>query len=111
MKEAAKTLSLVSNQVPYSMVKRDIEKDVIPYCLENHKSVIAYSPLERGLLTGKMKPGHHFEEGDHRAGLYFFKDENLKRTSEFLEKIKPIPLLWLVHVMQNKLPRMQKQLM
>lgn len=90
LKEAEKTLSIVSDQVPYSMVKRDIEKDVIPYCIENHKSVIAYSPLERGLLTGKMKPGHHFEEGDHRAGLYFFKDENLKRTAEFLEKIKPM---------------------
>jgi aryl-alcohol dehydrogenase-like predicted oxidoreductase len=92
LKEAEKTLSIVSDQVPYSMVKRDIEKDVIPYCIENQKAVIAYSPLERGLLTGKMKPGHHFEEGDHRAGLYFFNNENLKRTAEFLEKIKPMAL-------------------
>ncbi|MCC9137769.1 aldo/keto reductase [Pontibacter silvestris] len=90
MKEANKYVQLASNQVPYSMVKRDIEADVVPYSIENKKAILAYSPLERGLLTGKMKPGYLFSEGDHRAGLYFFKDENLKRTNEFLEKIKPL---------------------
>lgn len=90
MQEAAKYINLVSSQVPYSMVKRDIEKDVVPYCLENNTSILAYSPLERGLLTGKMQPGYRFTEGDHRANLYFFKDENLKRTNAFLEKIKPL---------------------
>lgn len=90
MKEAEKTLKLASNQVPYSMVKRSIEEEVIPYCLEQNKSILAYSPLERGLLTGKMKPGHLFNDGDHRAGLHFFQEENLKRTNDFLESIKPL---------------------
>lgn len=90
MKEAQKYLNIVSNQVPYSMVKRDIEEDVVPYCLKHNISILAYSPLERGLLTGKMKPGHIFQEGDHRAGLYFFTDENIKRTNAFLEKIKTL---------------------
>ncbi|OIN55650.1 aldo/keto reductase [Arsenicibacter rosenii] len=90
MAEAENTISLASNQVPYSMVKRDIEKNVIPYCLENHKGILAYSPLERGLLTGKMKPGHAFAPGDHRANLYFFKDENIARVDEFLSSIQPI---------------------
>ena len=53
LKEAEQTVKLASNQVPYSMLKRDIEKEVVPYCLENNLSVIAYSPMERGLLTGK----------------------------------------------------------
>ncbi|QJD95079.1 aldo/keto reductase [Mucilaginibacter robiniae] len=90
MQEAEQTIKLASNQVPFSMVKRDIEQDVIPYCIENHKSILAYSPMERGLLTGKMKPGQQFGEGDHRAGLKFFKDENIRRTNAFLEKIKPL---------------------
>lgn len=90
MKEADKYVNLVSNQVPYSMVKREIEQNVVPFSLENNKSIIAYSPLERGLLTGKMKPGYAFSEGDHRANLYFYKDENLKRTAAFLDKIKPL---------------------
>ena len=90
MQEAEKYITLASNQVPYSMVKRDIENDVVPFCIKNKKAILAYSPLERGLLTGKMKPGHKFSEGDHRAGIHFYKDENLIRTNEFLGKIKPI---------------------
>ena len=90
MEEAAQYLNLVSNQVPYSMVKRDIEKETVPYCVEKGKSILAYSPLERGLLTGKMKPGYKFAADDHRAGIYFFKDENLQKVNAFLEKILPI---------------------
>jgi aryl-alcohol dehydrogenase-like predicted oxidoreductase len=90
LQEARKYINIVSNQVPYSMVKKDIEEDVVPYCLEHNVSILAYSPLERGLLTGKIKAGHIFQEGDHRAGLYFFTDENIKRTNAFLDKIKPL---------------------
>lgn len=87
---AESVIKLVSNQVPYSMVNPKIEQDVIPYCLANKKSVIAYSPLERGLLTGKITPGYKFQEGDHRAGVRFFKEENIIRTNAFLDKIKPL---------------------
>ncbi len=90
MKEAGIHVDLVSNQVPYSMVKRDIEADVVPYSIKENIAIIAYSPLQRGLLSGKMKAGYQFGEGDHRAGLYYFKDENLRRTNEFLDKIKPL---------------------
>lgn len=90
MQEAQKYINLVSNQIPYSMVKRSIEAETVPYCLENNISILAYSPLERGLLTGKLKPGHQFSAGDHRAGLYFFKNENLERTNRFLDNIRPL---------------------
>ena len=90
MAEAEKTLSLVSNQVPYSMVNRKIEEVVVPHCIANRKSILAYSPMERGLLTGKIKPGHQFSEGDHRAGVKYFSAENLPRINNFLDKIKPI---------------------
>ncbi len=90
MQEAEQIISLVSNQVPYSMVKRDIETEVVPYCLQQNKSILAYSPLQRGLLTGKMKPGHTFGEGDHRSGMYHFTAENISRVNVFLEKIRPL---------------------
>ncbi|MDB5154417.1 MAG: aldo/keto reductase [Mucilaginibacter sp.] len=90
MAEAEKTLKLASNQVPFSMVNRDIEDELIPYCIEHHKAILAYSPLERGLLTGKMKPGQKFGSGDHRAGVKYFKDENIEHTNAFLAKIKPL---------------------
>jgi aryl-alcohol dehydrogenase-like predicted oxidoreductase len=88
--EAEKYITLASDQVPYSMVNRGIETELIPYCLENSKSILAYSPLERGLLTGKIRPGHAFAPGDHRKDVSFFKEENLQRTDEFLELLKPL---------------------
>jgi len=90
LEEAQKSVPLVSNQVPYSMVNRGIEQETVPFCIKNNLSILAYSPMERGLLTGKMRPGHQFAEGDHRAGLYVFSDENIRRTDGFLEKIKPL---------------------
>lgn len=88
--EALKYVPLVSDQVPYSMVKRQIETTVVPFCLQQGLSILAYSPLERGLLTGKMQPGHQFAAGDHRAGIHFFSPENLARTNAFLDKLRPL---------------------
>ena len=90
MKEANEVLNICSNQVPYSMLRRDIEKDLVPYCLDHNKSIIAYSPLQRGLLTGKIKPGYHFNPGDNRPSLPLFAPENLKKIQNFLHEIQPI---------------------
>jgi aryl-alcohol dehydrogenase-like predicted oxidoreductase len=90
MKEAGITFSLASNQVPYSMVNRNIQKEIIPYCIENNIGILAYSPLQRGLLTGKIKSGHTFNDGDSRPSSPFYKEPNLTRILEFLNKIKPI---------------------
>src|SRR5690606_4106394 len=62
VEEALKTVNIVSNQVPYSMINRKIEKDVVPQALEKGMSIIPYSPLQRGLLTGKIRPGHVFND-------------------------------------------------
>lgn len=90
MKEAAKYINLVSDQVPYSMVKRDIETNLVPYLIENNKSVLAYSPLQRGLLTGKIKPGHQFSDGDTRVDQPYYSDKNIWLINAFLDKIKPL---------------------
>lgn len=90
MAEAEKVVSLASNQVPYSMVLRDIEDDVVPYVQEHGNGILAYSPLQRGLLTGKITEDYKFNEGDHRAKNKYFQQPNLRRTNKFLEKIRPI---------------------
>ena len=90
MAEAEKTLKLVSNQIPFSMVNRGIEDETVPYCIENNKSILAYSPLERGLLTGKITSDYKFQDGDHRANLPHFQPEFIQRTNQLLDKIKPI---------------------
>src|SRR5450759_2988505 len=71
MVEAGNTYQIVSNQVPFSMVNRTIETDIVPYCIEKKIGVLAYSPLQRGLLTGKIKQGHKFNEGDTRPCLLY----------------------------------------
>jgi aryl-alcohol dehydrogenase-like predicted oxidoreductase len=90
MKQAQKVLPQASNQVPYSMVNRGIENEVVPFCQENNIGILAYSPLQRGLLTGKMTQDYKFASGDHRPGTAFFKPQNIELTNAFLEKIRPI---------------------
>jgi aryl-alcohol dehydrogenase-like predicted oxidoreductase len=90
VEEALKTLQIVSNQVPYSMINREIEKDVIPQAVIKKISILPYSPLQRGLLTGKIKPHHTFSAGDTREGNRFYTPENIQRTNALLKKIKPI---------------------
>jgi aryl-alcohol dehydrogenase-like predicted oxidoreductase len=88
--ESLKTIRLASNQVPYSLINRGVEKEIIPQAKDNHLSIIPYSPLQRGLLTGKIKPGHKFNEGDTREGNRFYLDENIRRTNQLLDQLKPI---------------------
>lgn len=90
MKQAAEVIDLASNQLPYSMVRRDIEDDIIPWCMENSCGILAYSPLQRGLLTGKITPATSFAPGDSRPDLPHFKINNLIKTNDFLDTIRPL---------------------
>lgn len=56
MAEAEKHIHIVSNQIPYSMINRGVEKETVRYCLDHKKAVLAYRPLESGLLTGTINP-------------------------------------------------------
>ncbi|ANF49706.1 aldo/keto reductase [Chryseobacterium glaciei] len=88
MQEANRTLNLASNQVSYSMLNRAIENDLVPYSLENNSGIIVYSPMERGLLTGKYFKEDKLKENDHRNG--YFSQFDLNKVKTFLEKIEPI---------------------
>jgi len=90
MKQADSIINISTNQVPYSMVLRDIERNLVPYCLKNNKGILAYSPLQRGVLTGKITSDYRFNEGDHRPTTPYFKEPNISRINNFLAKIKPI---------------------
>lgn len=88
--EAVKTFPLASNQVPYSMINREIEKNIVPQALANNISIIAYSPLQRGLLTGKIKRDHVFNAGDTRDGNKFYTPANIDAANALLEQLRPI---------------------
>ncbi len=90
MIEAGNTYQIVSNQVPFSMVNRSIETDIIPYCIEKKIGILAYSPLQRGLLTGKIKQGHKFNEGDTRPATRYYKEPNISRILQLTDNLSEI---------------------
>ena len=81
---------IASLQPPYSLIQRKIEAEILPFCREHNVGVIVYSPLERGLLTGKVSADREFPAGDHRAKHKYFTVENRKRVLAALEKVRPI---------------------
>jgi aryl-alcohol dehydrogenase-like predicted oxidoreductase len=81
-----------SLQPPYSLFWRKIENDAIPYCIEHKISVLAYSPMAQGLLTGKFSPDHQFEPDDHRSANVLFQGKNFERANQALAQLKPIAL-------------------
>ena len=63
-------------QTEYSLWTRDVEAEVLPTCRELGIGFVAYSPLGRGFLTGRFQSGTTFADGDFRASLPRFTDEN-----------------------------------
>jgi aryl-alcohol dehydrogenase-like predicted oxidoreductase len=90
LEEAAKYGKIDSLQPPYSLFWRKVEKDALPYCLENNITLLAYSSMAQGLLTGKFGPDHKFAKGDHRSRNKLFQPENYKRVQKALERLRPI---------------------
>lgn len=90
MEEALLYLPVASNQVAYSMVNRGVDADVLPFCRDRGVGVLVYSPMQRGLLTGKIRPGYVFGEGDTRVRSKFFKEPNLSAITAFLDSLVPL---------------------
>ncbi|MEA5578348.1 aldo/keto reductase [Anabaena sp. UHCC 0451] len=88
--EAAQYGPIDSLQPPYSLFWRNVETDAMPYCVENNISILAYSPLAQGLLTGKFAPGHKFDPADNRAKNKLFQGENSERAQQALDQLRPI---------------------
>jgi myo-inositol catabolism protein IolS len=88
--EAAQYGRIDSLQPPYSLFWRQVEKDAMPYCIENNISILAYSPLAQGLLTGKFLLGHKFDSADNRAKNKLFQGENFERAQQALNELSPI---------------------
>lgn len=78
-----------SLQPPYSLFFRQAEKDAMPLCVERGLSVMAYSPLAQGLLTGRFGRGHVFPEGDNRRDNKLFQGEVFDAALSALEELKP----------------------
>ena len=75
MQEASLHSRLASLQTPYSMLRREFEAELQPWCITHPLGVVAYEPLCRGLLTGKFTATHRFPESDLRQ-----RDERFQGT-------------------------------
>ena len=90
LEEATDYGRIDSLQPPYSLFWRQVEEDGLPYCLANDITILAYSSMAQGLLTGKFGPDHRFPKGDHRSKNKLFKPENYERVQLALERLRPI---------------------
>ena len=88
MAEFEKTRKLDSLQPPYHLFRRDIEKEILPYCAEHGVGVLVYGPLAHGLLSGNMTPDQHFAEGDWRAHSGLFQGESFRSDLAKVEELE-----------------------
>lgn len=92
MERVQRIAPIDSLQPPYSIIRRDIEKDILPYCQEHDIAVIVYSPMESGLLTGKLTPERiaSLPEDDWRKRAPDFQEPRLSRNLELVRLLTDI---------------------
>lgn len=97
-----------SVQPKYNALQREPEASLLPFCVEQHIGVLAYSPIAQGLLTGKVSADRTFPEGDIRNKNPLYKPENRARILAMLQRVEPLAqdlgvtlgqlyTAWLVH--------------
>jgi len=83
-REALSTTDVLSDQVQYSMIHREIEKEVLPYCQKEKITVLAWGPLGEGALTGKYSKGKTPKDSV-RADHDFFKPRNIAAINRLVK--------------------------
>jgi aryl-alcohol dehydrogenase-like predicted oxidoreductase len=86
---------VTSLQPPYSLLRRDIEDDLLPWCLEHGTGVIVYSPMQSGLLTGTITRERlaALPANDWRRKGKFFQEPYLTQALELVERLKVVGAL------------------
>jgi len=74
----------------FNMLQREIEADVLPWCVRRGVALVAYWPLMKGLLAGKMRRGQAFPADDSRGTYPIFTGEAFARNLDFVEAIRPV---------------------
>jgi aryl-alcohol dehydrogenase-like predicted oxidoreductase len=92
LKRARAIAPITSLQPPYSLVRPEVEADVLPYCAEHDIGVIAYSPMGSGMLTGAMTRERvaNLPEDDWRRRSPYFQEPSLTRNLKLADKLKEI---------------------
>jgi len=107
LKKASQLTTIVTLQSQLSLLDRNLEKDVLPFCHEKSIGFLAYGPLAGGILSGKYQKQTDFAQNDARSFFYKFYSgqgfQKYKRLNEELKKInKPINQIAINWVRQQK---------
>jgi aryl-alcohol dehydrogenase-like predicted oxidoreductase len=78
-----------SLQPPYSLLRRDVETDILPFCAAHGIGVVPYSPMQSGLLSGTFDVSR-LAPGDWRRTSPYFQEPNLSRNLALVERLRPI---------------------
>lgn len=92
LKRAQAIHPITSLQPPYSMLRREIEEEIMTYCGTNQIGIIAYSPMQAGLLTGKFtkERAAGLPESDWRSRHPFFMEPQLSVNLEAIDQLRKI---------------------
>ena len=92
LKRAQAIAPVTSLQPPYSLVHREIEDEILPYCLREGIGVIVYSPMASGLLTGAMtrERAARLPKDDWRRGHPDFTEPNFSRNLALVDPLREI---------------------
>lgn len=92
MERAQNIAPITSLQPPYSLIKRDVEHEILPFCQQHNIGVIVYSPMQAGLLTGSMTPERvaNMSKDDWRSRNREFQEPRLSRNNELAGLLKTI---------------------
>lgn len=92
LRRAKKIAPITSLQPPYSLIHREVEEDILPYCLREGIGVIVYSPMASGMLTGAMTRERisRLPKDDWRSSHPDFQEPQLSRNLALVEKLTEI---------------------
>jgi aryl-alcohol dehydrogenase-like predicted oxidoreductase len=92
VRRASKIAPITSLQPPYSLVRREIEADVLPYCRSHEIGVIVYSPMQSGLLTGAMTRERiaKMSDSDWRGRDPEFREPKLSKNLATVARLREI---------------------
>ena len=90
LKEFQAVCPVSAVQPPYNMLQREIEVDLVPWCLERNVSIIVYWPLLKGLLAGKLARDHVFGAGDGRPKYPMFQGQEWNKNQDFIDALRTI---------------------
>jgi len=92
LKHIQKIAPVASFQPPYSMLHREVEDETLDYCARNNIGIVAYSPMQRGLLTGKFSQERlaGLALDDHRRQNPDFHEPKFTATLHLVDKLQPI---------------------